>query len=178
MNRRIVRLVEDLRRTRFAELAGSRVAADLAVPEALINRALAELFADETGKSRGPVRGARVQVEPGNRFHVDLELGRLFMPSLGVDVVIERQPKLPGSPMLVLKWRSLPGLTMLAGMAGPFLPTLPPGVRLEGEQVFLDLRPLLARAGASDLLPLLSELRISTRAGAVDIHLSALAGGG
>jgi hypothetical protein len=56
-------------------------------------------------------------------------------------------------------------------MAASFLKVLPPGVRLEGDRVWLDLPPLAARAGAGDLLPLVSELRISTRGGVIDVRV-------
>jgi hypothetical protein len=74
----------------------------------------------------------------------------------------------------VFRWRTrVPGLAALAGSAASFFGKLPPGIRMEGDQVFVDIRPLVERAGASDLLPLLSDLRLSTRDHVVDVHLQA-----
>jgi hypothetical protein len=163
-----------LRARRFAELAGSRVEATLAISEPLVNRAVAALLAD----ARGPVRGAEIHVEAGDRFHVKLQLAKTFVPSIGIEATIERQAELPASPVIVFRWRTLlPGLASFAGMAASFFNVLPPGVRLEGERLFLDLQPLLARAGAADLLPLVSELRIGTRAGVIDVRLVMNVGG-
>ncbi|MGH9315382.1 MAG: hypothetical protein ACRD09_00930 [Vicinamibacterales bacterium] len=163
-------LFDDLRRGRFTELAGSRAAIDLAIPEALINRALADALAG----SEGRLRGVTVVVHPDDRFHLDLQLSPSVLPSIAVEAVLDRQPALPESPEFVFRWRTLlPGLAALAGSAASFFKALPPGVRMEGDRVFVDIRPILDRAGAADLPPLLSELRLSTRKHVVDLHLLA-----
>jgi hypothetical protein len=163
-------LLTDLRRSRFSDLTGSRAAIDLSLSDALINRAIAAVLAG----SQGRLRGVTVAAQPGDRLHLDLQLARSFVPSIGVEAMIERQPELPGLPEIVLRWRTIvPGLAALAGSAAAFFKELPPGVRLEADRVFLDLRPLAARAGVADLFPLLSELRVLTRQGAVDLHLVA-----
>jgi hypothetical protein len=168
MNQGFKQLLAELRRGGFAELAGSRAGADLTIPESIVNRAAAALLADAPGR----VRELEIRVEPGDRFHMKLRLAHSFVPSIGIEATIERQPELPHSPAMVLKWRSLlPGLASLAGMAASFFRMLPSGVQLEGDRILLDLRSLLAQAGAADLLPLLSEVRISTRAGAIDLHV-------
>jgi hypothetical protein len=172
--RELVQLLEDVRARGFSELAGSRVEATLAIAEPLVNRAIGTLLAE----GRGMVRGAGVHVEPGERFNVRLHLAKTFVPSIGIEATIERQPELPVSPVIIFKWRTaLPGLASFAGMAASFFRVLPPGIRLEGDRLFLDLQPLLARAGAADLLPLLSELRITTRAGVIDLRLAMNVGG-
>jgi hypothetical protein len=166
----VLELVNDLRRRGFADLAGSRATVDLAIPQALINQAVAGAL---TG-SEGRLRAVTVAIHPDYRFHLDLQLSRGFIPSIPVEAVIDRQPELPGSPVIVFRWRLLlRGLAALAGSAASFFKVLPAGVRMEGDNLFLDLRPLLDRAGASDLLPLLSELSISTREGLLDVHLVA-----
>jgi len=166
----VLELVNDLRRRGFADLAGSRAAVDLAIPQALLNRAVAGAL---TG-SEGRLRAVTVAIHPDYRFHLDLQLSRGFIPSIPVEAVIDRQPELPGSPEIVFRWRLLvPGLAALAGSAASFFKALPAGVRMEGDNVFVDVRPLLERAGASDLLPLLSELSVSTRERVLDVHLVA-----
>jgi hypothetical protein len=170
MNTTLVNILSDLRVNRFADLAGSRAAIDLAIPEALINRAVAHALAG----SEGRLRGVTVVIRPGYKFHLDLQLSRSIMPSIAIEAVLDRQPSLPDAPELVFRWRTfLPGLAALAGSAASFLAKLPPGVRLEADRVFVDIRPLLERAAAADLLPLLSELRLSTREHVLDLHLVA-----
>lgn len=165
-------LITDLRRRRFADVAGSRATVDLSVSDAVVNRAIAAALEGSMGR----LRGATVACRPGERFHLDLQLAGSFMPSIGVEAAIERQPELPGSPSIVFKWRTmLPGLAALTGSAASFFTQLPPGVRLERDRVVVDLQPIAARAGAADLLPLLSELRLTTREGALDVHLVATA---
>jgi hypothetical protein len=166
----VIGLLNDLRHRGFADLSGSRAAVDLAIPEALINRAVADALAG----SEGRLRGVTITIHPEYRFNLDLQLARSFVPSIAVEAVIDRQPEFPASPEMVFRWRTvLPGLAALAGSAASFFKTLPPGVRMAGDNLFLDVRPLLERAGAADLLPLLSELRFSTRAHVLDVHLVA-----
>lgn len=166
----MIELLNDLRRTRFADLAGSRAASDLVIPQRLINRVLADALAG----SEGRLRGVTVTIHPEYRFHLDLQLSRSFVPSIAVEAVLDRQPSLPDRPELVFRWRmALPGLAALAGSAATFLGKLPPGVRMEGDRVFVDIRPIVERAGVADLLPLLSELTLSTREQILDVHLVA-----
>ena len=172
MNPDLIRIVEDLRATGFAELAGSRVEANLSVPESVVNRALA-VVADGV---RERITSLSVRIDGGDRFYVDLDLAQRFVPPIAIEVLIERQPDLPASPELVLRWRTrVPGLAALARPFIAFLnPKLPPGVRIDGDLVLVDLRPLFARAGAADLIPLLTELRVATRPQAVDLHILAV----
>jgi hypothetical protein len=171
MNPDLIRVVEDLRRNGFAELAGSRVEANLSVPESVVNRALAAV----ADGMRERITSLGVRIEGANRFNVDLQLAQRFMPAVAIEVFIERQPDLPASPDLVLRWRTrVPGLAALARPVIAFLnPRLPPGVRIDGDLVLIDFRPLFARAGAADLIPLLTELRVATRPQALDLHVLA-----
>jgi hypothetical protein len=167
----LIRLVEDLRNGGFAELAGSRVEANLSVPQSVLNRALAVVA--EGMKER--ITSLSVRIEDGDRFYVDLELTQRFVPPIAIEVFIERQPDMPGSPDLILRWRTrVPGLAALARPFIAFLnPRLPPGVRIDGDLVLVDIRPLFARAGAADLVPLLTELRVATRPQTLDLHVLA-----
>jgi hypothetical protein len=171
MGPELLGLLENLRSSGFAELSGSRVEADLSIPESVVNRALA--IVAEGLRERITSLGVRIQ--EGDRFQVDLDLAQRFVPPITIDVLIERQPDLPGSPDLVLRWRTrVPGLAALARPFIAFLnPKLPPGVRIDGDLVLIDLRPLFARAGAADLMPLLTELRVATRPQALDLHVLA-----
>ena len=86
-----------------------------------------------------PIREARARPIPGDRFSVRVTPRSAFLPSLTVRLDIERQPSL-GSPVLVLRLATLAGLFGLAAAAFPIAQMLPPGVRMDGELIHVDLR--------------------------------------
>ena len=49
--------------------------------------------------------------------------------------------------------------------------TLPPGISIEGEHIRLDLRRLLAERKLDSWLEYVTDLRISTRAGAIVLYV-------
>ena len=114
-----------------------------------------------------PVRDVSVHPEPGNRFSVRIFPKSAFLPQLTVKLEIEKQPEFPTSPELVLRMASMGGLLGLAGAAFPIANMLPPGVRLDGERIVVDLRALAQREGVLDLLALVRELEITTEEGRV-----------
>jgi hypothetical protein len=59
-----------------------------------------------------------------------------------VTLLIERQPQLPESPLLVLRLASS-GLTVLARAASRFFDALPPGLRMENDLMLVDIAELL-----------------------------------
>ncbi len=50
---------------------------------------------------------------------------------------------------------------------------LPPGIRLEGDRLFVDLRQLLERAGYGDLVPLIERLHLATDEGRLLVEVEA-----
>jgi hypothetical protein len=149
----------------MAELAGGSLDGEVPLTDAVVTR-LAQRYLpasapiadlDITARDhdviavRGTVRGSRL------------------LPALNVEAVIDRQPELPHSPLLGLRW-SLPGFGPLAMFAGPalsFFKALPPGITLAGDRITVDLAHLLRARGLGDLLPHLTRLRVTTRQGAI-----------
>ena len=109
-----------------------------------------------------PVRDLHISPQRGDRLIVRARLARVdFLPPVNITVVIERQPELPDGP-LVLRMMTFPGLISLIGAALPIATMLPPGVRIERDRIFVDVRAVAERQGFGDLLPLFAGLRVTT----------------
>ena len=134
----------------------------LPISERLLNESIRELL-----PASAPVRELHVAPRAGDRFDVRARLGSSsLLPALKLSVVIERQPDLPASAVLVLKL----GMGALASFAGPalrFLPPLPHGIRLEGDRVYVDVVALLAARGLGEYVRFVRRLEVHTIDGAV-----------
>ena len=161
-------ILRSLQSSGFRDVAGARVSADIPVSERLINELVAASM-----PAHVPVREAHVRPEPGDRFSVRLIPKSGFLPALTIKLLIERQPEFPGSPELVLRMASLGGLLGIASAAFPIAQMLPPGVRLDGEHIHVDLRAMAAQRGAADLVQYIRLLRITTDDGRATVHLEA-----
>ena len=157
-----------LQSTGFRDVAGARLSTSIPVSERLINELVAASM-----PSHVPVREAHVRPEAGNRFSVRVAPKSGFLPSLTLKLTIERQPDFPGSPELVLRMGSMGGLFGLATAAFPIAQMLPPGVRLDGELIYVDLQALAAQRGAGDLMRYVRELHVTTDEGRAILHLEA-----
>ena len=62
------------------------------------------------------------------------------------------------------------GLFGMAAAALPIAQMLPPGVRIDGEHIHVDLRTMAAQAGAAYVVDLVQDLRITTDEGRVVVH--------
>lgn len=151
------------------EIPGARVAGEIPIPDAVINRVVAQALA----RSDAPVTRVHIETGDADRLLAYVTIrGPKLIPELKVLIEIERQPELPQSPVLVLRW-SLPGMGPLAMFAAPFvsnLKNLPPGIRLDGERAVVDLGEMLRSRGMGDLLSLLARLNVNTQAGRVMVR--------
>ena len=158
----------DTLRERFGidlqELSGTALAGEIPLPENLLNRLIAERLA----RAPSPVTAAQLQIQDAGAAIVQLSMRARIIPSIRIALRIEAQPELPHNPVLLLRW-SLPGLGPMALLAGPALAlfkVMPPGVRIDGDRIAVDLRELLVSRGVGDLLAYVRDLRIGTRRGA------------
>jgi hypothetical protein len=136
------------------------------IGERLLNELVAAMVPPD-----GPVRELTVRPQAGNRLAVRVRASRLdFLPAVTVTLQIEQQPQPPDTP-LVLRILSMPGLL---GMAGALLSpgALPPGIRLDRDRVVVDLRPLLERHGAGDLMAYAERLHVSTDDGRLLVEVA------
>lgn len=169
---RFARILDRLRASRLADLAGARASLTIPVPEPLLNELVTAAV-----PSSAPVHDVAVQVRPGGRFRVTGKLTRAaFLPPIALTLEIERQPELPEGT-LVLRVGSLPGLVALAGAAFSISAMLPPGLRLDDQRLFVDLRALLEQRGLGELWPHLDSLRVTTEEGRAIVEVTAVVRG-
>src|SRR5687767_8749571 len=110
----------------FPDLTGAHVAAFIPVSAGLLNELLARALPPSA-----PVSDVQIEPQAGNSLRVHLRIARApIIPPLTITLLIERQPQLPDSPVIVLRLASS-GLTVLARAATRFLEALPPGVRMD-----------------------------------------------
>jgi hypothetical protein len=152
----------------FPGIAGAHLAAFIPVSASLLNEVLAQAL-----PSSAPVSDVHIEPQAGNALRVHLRIARApIIPPLTVTLLIERQPQLPDSPVLVLRLASS-GLTVLARAANRFLEALPPGFRMENDLILVDIAELLRQRGALMWLQYVRELEITTAPGAVLLSVRA-----
>jgi hypothetical protein len=151
-------------RTVFGErldaLAGGVVSGEIPITADVVNRVIASRLT----RSDLPIVGAEVVVLERDAFTVHLR-PRVPIPVLRLDVQIDQQPELPAQPVIGMRWalRGLGPLGLLAGPVMAYLKTMPPGIRLEGDRVWVDVEEILRQRGLGEILPLLTRLRVTTR---------------
>jgi len=142
------------------ELAGGVISGELPVTTTVINR----LIAQKLATAKAPVVAAEIETRPDETFTVHLR-PKGPIPLLKVDVRIDRQPQLPGDARLGMRWtlRGLGPLSMFAGPVIAYFKTLPAGISMDGDRIWVDLHSLLRSQGLGDAVPLLTGVRILTR---------------
>ncbi len=140
-------------------LAGARGSARIPVSRALLNTLVADALA-----GRGtPVRSVEIRPRDGDRFDVEIAVTWPFVPSLHATFTVERQPVFPESPVLELCFELRGAVGAIASrLVKSFEHTLPPGVRLDGDRLLLDLAALAARSPAAPFLGYLRALELHT----------------
>ncbi|MEO5897475.1 MAG: hypothetical protein ABIS06_17425 [Vicinamibacterales bacterium] len=161
-------ILAQLQSTGFRDVAGARVSAVIPVSEQLIDGVIAASI-----PATAPVRAVNLRAEPGDRFSVRISPRSSFLPSLTLKLQIVRQPELPGSPLLVLRMATMGGLMGFAGAAFPIGSMLPPGVRLDGQHILVDLYALAAQRGLTEVLGYVRQLRVTTGSGHVVVEVEA-----
>jgi hypothetical protein len=153
-------LLARLQSTSFADLAGARVSARVPVSRALVN----QLVARALQQRAAPVKQIDIRPLEGDRLDAVVTLTLPLVPPLKIGVVIERQPQFPASPVLVLRWSLLGGLgAILSKFLGPHQ-KMPPGVRLDGDRVLVDLQAAAAGTPAAQLVGYVRGLEVHTAA--------------
>ena len=169
MDPRLIEILERLRASRFTEVKGARASLSIPVSESFLNELIAAAL-----PPGGALRDLQVRPQADNRLAVRARASRLdFLPPMSISVLIEQQPQLPDTP-LVVKILSLPGLLSVAGsLLSPS--SLPPGIRLDRERVLVDVRQLLERRGLGEIVPLIERLHVSSEEGRllVDVDIRA-----
>jgi hypothetical protein len=140
-------------------VAGARASVTLPISDRLASRLAVENLPDSV-----PLREIDLRASASNRFSVRVRLTRpALLPPITVHLAIERQPNLPSDPVFVLRLST--GLLSFAGAAMRFLDVLPPGIRMHGDHVIINLRTLLEERGLAEYLDFLEHLEITTEDG-------------
>src|SRR5215203_5552624 len=105
-------LLHQIRINRFREFAGAHLTTTIPFPETLVNHIIAE-----TMPRNLPVRQVTLHPEGGDRLALRVVPRAALIPALTIKLLIDRQPELPASPVLVLRMVTLPALLGLAGAA-------------------------------------------------------------
>lgn len=161
MDPRLLTLLSRLQASGFAGLAGSEARATIRIAAPLLNEAVAEFAA-----SAPAVRDVTIRPRAANHIDVHLKLARpAFLPSLNLTLQIERQPQLPDNPELALRFSGAGGMMRLAGPAISSFGALPPGVRLDGDRVFVNLHTVLQQHGHGEFLQYVEQLQVMSEEG-------------
>lgn len=162
-------LIERQQAGGFPGLAGSEMHATIRISAQLLNEAIAGYL----GSGSPPIRSLTVSPRVGSRIDVRIDPGRPFIPTFTVTLVIDRQPQLPADPVLVLRLTGAAAMLRLAGPVVGNLARLPPGVRLDGERLLVDIRTLLQPYDPGRLGELAREIEVATLDGAVVLFVHA-----
>jgi hypothetical protein len=158
----LLTLLREQQAAGFPDIAGANGFVILPVSDRLLSRVIAARLPPSV-----PVSDLEIRADEGNQLVVRARLTRAaFLPPVKVRLVIEKQPQLPASPILVLRLVS-EGLAALAGTVLKFVEVLPRGIRLDGDKLSIDLAVLAEQYGAADALAYLTDLEIATSAGRV-----------
>lgn len=164
-------VIAAIRQGQADDIGGSRGSFDVRVSERLLNEIVAARL-----PQGGAVREVHIRPEPG-RARVTVRLARpAFLPPLTIGVTIERQADLPQSPELVLRLSLPPGLGVLFGLGANLFASPPPGIRIEGEHVRVDLTAMLAGQDLAWILAYAQSLVVTFETGRVRIQAEASAG--
>jgi len=145
----------------FSELAGLLVNASIPVPEKLIN----ELIGSGLRGNKN-ITYCRVTVERQNRVAVNLKTPLLPF-ALNLKLRLAEALELDGSPRLTA-W--LENQLFLAGI-GSFLNVLPAGIRIQGNQLTVDIESFLTTPEQKRLLQLIQWVGIKTQEGRVTLDV-------
>lgn len=155
-------LLREQQSTDFADLAGAHASFTIPVSDRLLTRVIADRLPPSS-----PISELQLRAEDGNQVTVSVKLARLaFLPAVRVRLIVERQPDLPASPILVLRM-VFEGVAAFASPALRFLEGLPPGIRVDHDKLHVDLATLSAQYGAADALSYVTALELTTVGGRV-----------
>jgi hypothetical protein len=149
----------------FPDLAGAEASVVLPVSDRLLNELLAG-----TLKLPAQVRELHVQSLADNRIGVRVKVGGSFLPSINLTLIIERQPELPASPVLVLRLKP-GGLLSMVAPALHLLDSLPSGITVVADHVHIDLARLARDRGLQAWFAHLDVVRVNTAEGSLIVTL-------
>jgi hypothetical protein len=167
-NRWLEQLQRDVQAGHAADLAGTRITADVALSDGLLNQIIADALRPE-----GLLREVTVRTDPA-KARVSVKLTKpSFLPAMTVTLTVDRQPELPASPVLVLRVSMPPGVAAMLGAGMNVMQALPAGLRLDGDLLSIDVRTMLNERGYGWLSPYLRALNVALDAGRLIVSIEA-----
>jgi hypothetical protein len=164
----LVDILTQLQSSGFRDIAGTRINAAVPVSARLINEIVAASIPPNV-----PVREVSIRPEAGDQFSVRITPRASLLPQLTLRLQIERQPEFPSFPVLVMRMKTMGGLFGFATAALPIGSMLPPGVRLEGERILVDLAAMATQRGMGEALQYVRRLAVHSEDGRVILHIEA-----
>ena len=162
----MLHLLREQQATGFPDVAGARASVTLPLSDRLVSRLAAQSLPPSA-----PINEIDLRAGNANRFSVRVRLTRpALLPPITVNVAIDRQPVLPSNPVLTLRLLST-GLLSFAGAAARFFNVLPPGLRMDGDLIYVDLRTLLEQRQLAQHLNYLEHLEVTTEEGTFIVSL-------
>jgi hypothetical protein len=138
------------------DVAGASIRGELPISNVIVNRLIAEAL---KGKDL-PVVTVLFEAQDNDRMLVHLSL-RGPLPSIKLALHIDQQPQ-PNNPVLGMRW-SIPGFGALAAFATPalsFFKALPPGIRVEGDRILVNIKDIVTARGFGEYLNYLQSLQV------------------
>ncbi len=163
----LLNLLREQEASGFRDVAGARASVTLPVSDRLVSRLVSHSLPPSA-----PIADIALHAQNADRFSARVRLTRpALMPPITVNLAIEQQPSLPSNPVFVLRLLST-GLLSFAGAAARFFNVLPPGIRMEGDLIYVDIRTLLEQRGLAEHLRYLNQLEVATEEGRFLVSLS------
>lgn len=140
------------------EFAGAHASARIPVSSAFLNRFVADLVA----RTSSPVRAVHIRPVAGDRFEVAITVSWPFVPQLHATFTVDQQPIFPAAPLLVLRWSFLGLVGSVAARLIAHFEALPPGIKLDGDRLLLDIPVIAARSPVALMLVHVKALELHT----------------
>jgi hypothetical protein len=163
-------LVRERTGVELHELAGSKLAGEMPLTEALVNRMIAERLSQHP-----QIAAVSVRAQQDDTIAIQVVPRARLMPPMNITARIERQPEFPQNPTLLLRW-SMPAAGPLALFAAPligYFKAMPRGIRMDGDRIAVDLRELLHSRGLDDAIGLVRKLEVHTEPGGFLVRFEA-----
>ena len=160
-------LLAGQRAAQFEAFTGATAALVVPVSDRLMSDVVSRQLPDA-------IRELDIQAQSENRLTVALRLRKpAWLPRFNIKLGIDRQPRLPDAPILVLRLLSHGALAALAGPAAKFLTVVPPWIEIDGDLVRVDLAELLREYEAADALAYIRRLNVTTEEGSLVLAVDA-----
>jgi hypothetical protein len=160
-------LLAEQRASKFDAFSGATASLVVPVSDRLISDIVSRQLPDS-------IRELDIEAQSENQLTVALRLRKpAWFPRLDIKLAIDRQPRLPNDPVLVLRLLKHGALAALAGPAAKFLTVVPPWLEIDGDLLRVDLAELLRKYDAAEALAYIRRLNVTTREGSIVLAVDA-----